>query len=179
MDILKNLNKELYSKRMSFLKELKLFSARVNWLLKTPVDWPAWYKIKQELKTPKEVRDYMQDNFVYESEEVDNIQPAPVMFQNKAGDCDDYSQFAYEILKANGYNVFLLAVFTKEVGHAVCVIREGDTYSHLSNWGYYNRGYKTLEDVYKGVYKDYVKVRHYDSYLEEPLYKLIQKIRRP
>ena len=163
---------------MDFKKSISVFLYKLKWLFSIPVDWTGWYKVKEELRTPMDVWNYMNNNFKYKREEIDNIKPAPVMFQTKEGDCDDWGQFAYEILKHHNYNVSLLAIFTEKVGHAVCVIKEIDsTYSHISNWGY-KTGYKSLEELYQSIYKDYRKLYHYGSNYDDIVYNIIRAIKK-
>ena len=51
------------------------------------------------------------------------------------GDCEDYSLFAWHVLRQNGYDVRLFAAFTDDQGHAVCLFVERGAVHSICNEG--------------------------------------------
>ena len=53
----------------------------------------------------------------------------------KRGDCEDYALYAWHVLRRNGHETHILAVFAGDEGHAVCVVREDGHYHTVCNEG--------------------------------------------
>lgn len=77
-------------------------------------------------------------------------------FRQGAGDCEDYSYLAQDILKRNGYDSRIIAYFTSKPGqgHAVCVVKEDKVYSYVDQ-SRYSTGFKSIGDLVGSLNPDW------------------------
>lgn len=69
-------------------------------------------------------------------------------FRTGFGDCEDYSYLASDLLKRNGYDTRIIGYVTSVPGqgHAVCVVKEKDSYSCVDQRRFFS-GFKTIEGL--------------------------------
>ncbi|MFA6601088.1 MAG: transglutaminase-like domain-containing protein [Candidatus Omnitrophota bacterium] len=87
-----------------------------------------------DLKSPEAVAQYLWRNFAFEKDQrqfgVEDLWQSPDQFlETRKGDCEDFSLFAYEILKMNGIKAFVFNVYGNGFGHSVCVFMENGRYN--------------------------------------------------
>jgi hypothetical protein len=86
--------------------------------------------------TPKRFAGYFED-FEFELHPFD-VQDPDVFLQTQRGDCIDYAVMADYVLKQDGYATKLIRVemVGKNMGHAVCYVRESTAYLDYNNRKY-------------------------------------------
>lgn len=106
--------------------KLKFNSWFCSW--KRNRDHKKWLSLREKLKTPYDIHDYfLNNNFSYTEKHdkpFDNVQRPDQFIVNKSGDCDDFANFTYEVLKYHGYNVEMWLLFSRNYGHAVTLIKQ-------------------------------------------------------
>ena len=126
--------------------------------------------VMNNFRTPKEIVNYMAENFEYEYHPLINLNPYKLWLGGK-GDCDDMYRFAALAGELNNIEVYKLVVmFNICYGHAFAVYREGDMYSFSSNYSYYEPEYISFKDIveyfFDTEWKNY-KVYDYSNNLIE------------
>lgn len=106
-----------------------------TWIL--PNDFRFWTCL-WDLKTPKEICQYMADNFNYQRHKISYSPFEQWLYKN--GDCNDYSSYAVFKAHINRYETWQIhIVFTKflqiPVGHVLGVYYE-DGYTYSDCWIY-------------------------------------------
>jgi len=88
-------------------------------------------------------------------------------FRDRSGDCEDISVLAYEVLKRNKFQPYILSVWGKKDykidAHAVCAVKWNNVWYHVSNWGCKQTKAKTLREVADYIYPIYVRVNMKDT----------------
>ena len=106
----------------------------------------SWAKLDLEeavrrFRTPRAIHRFMSVSFKFVHDEAahgvrDHWKMPHDMLIDRFGDCEDYSVFAWYVLKQHGYDAQLFTAFTTEgQGHCVCLFREGDWMHALCNEG--------------------------------------------
>jgi len=127
----------------------------------------------EELDTPKEICQYMLDNFEIEEHPFNVLTPYQ-LYKNKAGDCNDFSSFAVFMADYHGYETYQILikfypyVFGYSVGHTIGVFKEEGGYS-ISEGRYYIGGFGRYKDTFNEIVDfnyqegwEYYKVYDYD-----------------
>lgn len=86
-------------------------------------------------------------------------------FENRTGDCEDFSILYCYVLDMLHIEQHLVAVYSPtKGGHGVCVTRLSSLrpYVHISNWGYKPTKTSNLQEVAKCVYTDATQWGFYD-----------------
>jgi len=98
---------------------------------------PSLEELAAQLTTPELLEKYMTSRFTYVTDQAlfgkDEYWQTPrEMAARCEGDCEDYALFAQAILKANGYNAFLVSVYWHRGAHTVTV------FDNKGKWGIFN-----------------------------------------
>jgi len=114
--------------------------------------------------TPRRVADFLGNYVSYKSDQIsimlDPVSGWPAInpgdwlktpfqtFRSGAGDCEDYSYLACDLLKRSGYDAQIIAYFTSRPGqgHAVCVVKEGKLYSCVDQ-SRYSAGFHSISGL--------------------------------
>jgi hypothetical protein len=75
--------------------------------------------------TPERFIEYFAD---FKFELAREVRPPDVFLASKAGDCDDFSTLAAQVLREKGYHTRLVAVFMPDAVHVVCYVEEAHSY---------------------------------------------------
>lgn len=128
----------------------------------------------EELDTPKEICQYMQDNFISEKHPFYGLTPYE-LYKTKKGDCNDYSTFAIFVANYHGYTTYEIIISFGIIQHAIAVYEENGSYT-FSSLGYYF-DYETLQNSFRDIvdlYTNYkwlgYKVYDYDMNIVEQVY---------
>ena len=113
------------------------------------------------INTPKDIGDWMETNFTYQSEEVDYWKSPEETVKDKGGDCEDFSVLSKKILEDLEYTAWFITMDTKAdkyIGHAICLFKEKDgTFSVFDNQYYLPTKFvhwKTLLEKYYSEYNN-------------------------
>lgn len=123
-----------------------------NFALPDDLDFLA---LINELDTPEKICQYMLDNFETEEHPYNTLTPYQ-LYENKAGDCSDFSLFAVFIANYHGYEtyqilvIFYHHVFGYAMGHTIGVFKEEGSYS-ISEGKYYIGGFGRYRETFKGI----------------------------
>jgi len=93
-------------------------------------------QLARELPTPQAVADFMWKNFAYETDRrqfgrSEHWQSPEEFLKKGKGDCEDFALFAYDILKRNGTNAFVVSIYSLHNAHTVCVYEWDGVYHVL------------------------------------------------
>jgi hypothetical protein len=123
---------------VSFLRKLHLALRRL-------LHRDAWsrlemHEVRRRFATPEAIDTFMQVCFEYVSDLEhhgleEHWQDPFTTHELKRGDCEDYALYAWYVLRRNGYEAHVLAVFTEHEGHAVCVFEEHGRFHSICNEG--------------------------------------------
>ena len=118
---------------------------------------PAFSAVAQTLNSPEDIAKYIWKNFRVESDQAqfgreDHWQTPDELLKNRKGDCEDFSRFAYEILKKNGISAFMINVYGKKYAHTVCVFKENGKYHILDGTDVKRTNAKSLNEVFEKIY---------------------------
>ncbi len=114
--------------------------------------------VVKELDTPQKICAYMRNNFEYELHTI--YTPAPhILWENKKGDCNDFSTFGVYIANHHGYKTYQIFINFKKttLGHTIAVYKENGKYNYSSNWEYFPIQANNFKEV----------VEHYFSFDDE------------
>ncbi len=89
--------------------------------------------LAHQLKTPENIAQYLWRNFVYENDRrlfgrEDYRQSPEEFLSNKRGDCEDFANMAYQLLRLNGFEAFLMNIYGDRFAHTVCIFKENGKY---------------------------------------------------
>ena len=89
--------------------------------------------IAHHLKTPDKIGDYLWRNFLSDSDwrvfGREEYRQSPNEFLSTGrGDCEDFANMAYHLLRLNGFEAFLMNIYGSNSGHTVCVFKENGRY---------------------------------------------------
>lgn len=117
----------------------------------------AWNQLAFSLQTPEAIVRYMWRHFSYENDRTylgreDYWQFPEELLTSQRGDCEDFSLFAYELLKKNGIPSFLLSLYSRGYGHTVCVFKENGLYHAIDGVRVTHHGTGTLEELFTEIY---------------------------
>ena len=120
-------------------------------------------QLVESLKTPKEICQYMLDNFEYRFYPFKLLSPYE-LFLYKKGDCNDFASFATFIANYHGYETYQIKIFFSDtlVRHRLAIYIENDKYTFSSNQGYYPWLCDSFTDVINCYTNDYKSYEVYD-----------------
>ena len=89
-----------------------------------------------QLKTPENIAHYLWRNFAFEYDRrlfgrEEYRQPAEEFMANSRGDCEDFANLAYHLLRLNGFEAFLMNIYGSGFAHTVCVFKENGRYQAI------------------------------------------------
>jgi predicted transglutaminase-like cysteine proteinase len=131
------------------------------------------------LETVTEAIDYAKQHFTYEpdTKPSDEWQLPDVAFKalqspNTGSDCDDYAVVFHAFCQAKGIPSWLVAVWRKGDGHAICVAEINQMLVILDNFYRPMWRYASIVDVCKEVYSDAIKANYviYDNKCQKYVY---------
>jgi len=145
-----------WSKCISVINKLFMKNSKIN------EGYQVLNRLK-ECKTPKDLEYlYRELDFKYKSDILDYASKPEVTCYNRGGDCDDFAELSYNILKEHHYNnVYKVYMFKKMSGHVVTIIDNSYFNYHMMNNMYCI--------TYKGILHDFIMnfgmVGGVDSYI--------------
>jgi predicted transglutaminase-like cysteine proteinase len=134
-------------------------------------------------KDDKDVSLWINMHIAYTSDERkhgvrEKWQTAAETFNDRTGDCEDFSILASYVLHIMQYRTLILAVFGRNSytdnisGHAVCVVKSEKGYYHISNWGRKKIKQKNFSEFGKSVYP-LLRRQYFCTFSEERKRKFI------
>ena len=87
-----------------------------------------------KLQTPDDIAHYLWRNIGFEEDQTqfgqeEYWQSPEELLTTRQGDCEDFANFANELLRMNGYSSFLLNLYGGSSDHTVCVFKENGKYN--------------------------------------------------
>ena len=144
-------------------------------------DDSEFLNVIENLNTPKEICQYMLDNFGYEVHPYKTFTPHE-LFLNKSGDCNDFSLFAIYVANYHGYESYQILItfydwaFGCPMKHTIGVFKEEGGYSisegkyYIGGFGRYRKTFREIVDWnYSEDWKSYT-VYDYDMNIVEEVY---------
>ncbi|MBA7572303.1 hypothetical protein ES708_14082 [subsurface metagenome] len=135
--------------------------------------------VVESLQTPKEVCQYMLDNFGYEDHPYNTLTPYQ-LYKNKAGDCNDFSLFAVFTANQHGYETWQILikfyphVFGYNAGHTIGVFKEEGGYSisegryYIGGFGRFRKNFREIVDFnYQEGWEYYIVYNYWNEVVEE------------
>ena len=119
-----------------------------------------------ELKTPENIAHYMWRNFVFETDQrqfgrEEYWQSPQELMQTRKGDCEDFAVFAYELLKRQGIQTFLLNVYGGSFAHTVCVFKDKGKYQIIDGSDIKRVNASSLDELSKKIYPFWEPLRKF------------------
>ena len=102
----------------------------------------------EELDTPQEIGNYMQENFTYQYHSI--YAPDPYqLWLTKNGDCNDMSTFSTWVANYHGYENYQIEIFYRGtyMRHWVGVYDEGNKGYSITNNQYYDCWFDNFKDI--------------------------------
>ncbi len=92
--------------------------------------------VAHQLKTPENIAHYLWRNFVFENDwrlfGREEYRQSPEEFlSNKRGDCEDFANMAYQLLRLNGFEAFLMNIYGDRFAHTVCIFKMNGNYQAI------------------------------------------------
>ncbi len=115
-------------------------------------------QVATSLSNPESIAKYMWKNFRVESDQnqfgqEERWQSPDELLNNQRGDCEDFARFAYEILKLNGTNAWLVSIYGRGgYGHTVCIFSENGLYHAIDGTDVKRFKAKSLTEVFGKIY---------------------------
>ena len=113
--------------------------------------------LAQQLQTPDQIARYMWRNFAFEEDQrnfgtEDHMQSPEEFLQTRKGDCEDFARFAYELLKMNGVDAFIMNIYGGQYAHSICVFKENGNYQAIDGTNVRRYNAKHLNDLSSQIY---------------------------
>ena len=103
-------------------------------------------KLIRSKPTPPKLSAWYRKNYIeYIPERIDNIKTPESFLQDGGGDCDDFVEFALEVLVPGGYRCRRLYLSGSEPSHVVLVADRGGVYFIMDTYACYE--VNTLEEA--------------------------------
>ena len=88
------------------------------------------------LRTPENIAHYLWRNFIFETDQRlfgrEEYRQSPEEFlSNQRGDCEDFANLAYNLLRLNGFETALMNIYGDGFAHTVCVFKENGRYQAI------------------------------------------------
>ena len=92
--------------------------------------------LAQQLKTPDNIAHYLWRNFLFENDQrlfgrEEYRQSAEEFLSNHRGDCEDFANMAYTLLRLNGIEAFLMNIYGSHFAHTICIFKENGKYQAI------------------------------------------------
>lgn len=131
--------------------------------------------IPASINTPQAMAGWFEQEFRYQRIIPDFRQSAEELLKSKSGDCDDFAVLAQEILSGMGIKSQVLIIKFKGLAdaHAICVFKEGNSYSFISNQHFLRTQETSLFSLVEKQYPDWEGVVFSNSQRE--LLKVVMK----
>lgn len=125
----------------------------------------ALTQISKTIKNPAELSNLLATEFRYETEMPDRWSKAEETAVAKKGDCEDFAILAQEILKRINIDSQILIIKYKGISqaHAICIFKEGDTYSFISNQELVRTNAPTVTAAVEEQYTDWESIKITDA----------------
>ena len=86
-------------------------------------------EIAHQLQTPDNIAHYLWRNFLFESDwrlygREEYRQSAEEFLSAGRGDCEDFANMAYTLLRLNGIEAFLMNIYGEHFAHTICIFKE-------------------------------------------------------
>lgn len=118
-------------------------------------------KICKSTWTPKTLNNFLQKNILYVLDTMDGHKGTEYMksplefYLTGKGDCEDFANFADDVLSKNGYETSIVALRCIEEAHAICYIQTKKGYAYIDPTGYYE--FTNLKDLRKHASRFFTK----------------------
>ena len=92
--------------------------------------------LAQHLRTPENIAHYLWRNFLFETDQHqfgrEEYRQSPEEFlSNRQGDCEDFANMAYKLLRLNGFDAFLMNIYGEDFAHTICIFKENGKYQAI------------------------------------------------
>ncbi|MDD5634294.1 MAG: transglutaminase-like domain-containing protein [Candidatus Omnitrophica bacterium] len=113
--------------------------------------------LPSNIQTPKDLAEWLSDEFQYTFEINDNWQSAQTTIDSRSGDCEDFAVLVSSVLTDHRISNDIVLVDFKgmQIRHAICAWRtDNGTYNFISNKVMYTTSETSLESAIKKYYPD-------------------------
>jgi len=143
---------------------------------------PTFQNLASNLASPEAIAKFIWRHFQVESDQAqfgteDRWQSPEELLKSERGDCEDFSLFAYEILRARGTQSFLLNIYGSGYGHTICVFREDGAF-HAVDGTSVIRGGPSLESLIEKIYPFWKSAAIVKALKGSPRAVILKKITR-
>lgn len=109
-------------------------------------------ELARQLRTPESIANYLWRNFIFESDwrvfGKEEYRQSPEEFlSNRRGDCEDFANMAYQLLRLNGYEAFLLNIYGDRLAHTICIFKVGGEYQAIDGSALKQVAAKSLNEL--------------------------------
>ena len=111
-------------------------------------DDAGFMQVVESLRTPREISDYMTENFTYELHGF--YAPDPyTLWKTGKGDCNDFATFGMFIANYHNYETYLLRIHFKNYyyDHYIAIYIEGNYYNFSDNQHYFALKYSDFKNI--------------------------------
>ena len=93
-------------------------------------------EIAHQLRTPDNIAHYLWRNFLFESDwhlygREEYRQSAEEFLSAGRGDCEDFANMAYTLLRFNGIDAYLMNIYGNRFAHTICIFKENGKYQAI------------------------------------------------
>jgi len=123
------------------------------------------HNVTSFVHNPAELANWFAQDFQYETEMPDSWQNAGETVLVKKGDCEDFAILAQEVLKKLGIKSDILVLKFQGLSqeHAVCMFKEGNYYSFISNQQLVRTSASTVTAAIAEQYSDWESITFTDK----------------
>jgi len=117
-----------------------------------------------QLNEPWKVQAYMNYYFKYIRDEIpeDEWKTPKKTWDDGYGDCEDHALFSNECLKYD-YDTYIFCVYTKNTGHATCLIKIKNKWITIGTYGYKEYNHKSYDKLAMEFFDDWIVYTIYDK----------------
>jgi len=108
----------------------------------------AFIKVVEELKSARQICQYIYDNFIYKTHLFYGLSPYE-LYLIEEGDCNDFSTFVVFILTFHRKTAYQIRIFLKgfSATHYIAVFYKGDKLEFTDNWSYFEIAADNFEEI--------------------------------
>ena len=112
--------------------------------------------LARQLRTPENIANYLWRNFLFENDtnlfgREEYRQTAEEFLSNGRGDCEDFANMAYTLLRLNGVQAYLMNIYGDSFAHTVCVFKNNGKYEAIDGSDLKRVGAENLNDLVRQI----------------------------